>query len=221
MDAIAVCIAIVAATAVLVNALTLQHVRHPAPLFAEPAKDSGHDKIQQLAERSKIAVAPAPATNVTPVPAPRPEAAAVRAKGGIVLDIQRALAERGYYDGVADGVLGPRTQQAIRDFEQSQKMKPTGEPNEALLARILRARPRGEVTGSVPAATSEPSTKVLAVQRVLSRLGYGPVKFSGTPDAATRGAIERFEKDRGLTRTGEIGERLIAELAVVTGSPVE
>jgi peptidoglycan hydrolase-like protein with peptidoglycan-binding domain len=117
-------------------------------------------------------------------------------------------------------VLGPRTQQAIRDFEQAQKIKPTGEPNEALLARILRARARGDVTGSIPAAPN-PSTKVLAVQRVLARLGYGPVKYNGVSDAATKNAIERFERDRGLTKTGEIGDRLFKELATVTGAPVE
>jgi peptidoglycan hydrolase-like protein with peptidoglycan-binding domain len=62
---------------------------------------------------------------------------------------------------------------------------------------------------------------VLAVQRTLARLGYGPVKFSGVPDGATRAAIEQFERDRGLARSGEIGERLFSELAAVTGSPIQ
>jgi hypothetical protein len=47
------------------------------------------------------------------------------------------------------------------------------------------------------------------------------VKLSGVPDAATRSAIGQFERDRGLSRTGEVSERLLAELATVTGTPVE
>jgi peptidoglycan hydrolase-like protein with peptidoglycan-binding domain len=138
-----------------------------------------------------------------------------------VLDIQRALAERGYYDGEVDGLPGPRTHQAIREFEAAQGLKVTGETSEALLAHVLRARARGDVTGSIAPAEPRPSTRVLAVQRVLARLGYGPVKLSGLPDPATRAAIERFQRDRGLDKSGEIGDGLISELATVTGAPVE
>lgn len=231
LDALAVAVALVAVSAVLVNALLLQKTRHPAPLFAERTVELPRDKLQALLERPSIAGSPPPAsapassasgeiTGQTPVPAPRPEVAVVRAKSGLLLDIQRALAARGYYDGVPDGLPGPRTQQAIRAFEQAHGMKPTGEATEGLLARVLRARARGEVTGSLPAAP-RPSTEVLAVQRVLSRLGYGPLSYNGLADKATKSAIERFERDRGLARTGKINERLLHELAAVTGAPVE
>jgi peptidoglycan hydrolase-like protein with peptidoglycan-binding domain len=217
-DAMAIVFAGVAAAAVLVNALWLQHVPHPAPLFAEAPKAAAN---RQTAVKLSVPAAPAPASNATPVPPPRPETASIRAKAGLVLDIQRALAERGYYDGEVDGLPGPRTQQAIREFETAQGLKVTGETSEALLARVLNARARGDVTGSIAPAEPRPSTRVLAVQRVLARLGYGPVKLSGLPDPATRDAIERFERDRGLGKTGEIGDKLISELATVTGSPVE
>ncbi|HEX5778382.1 MAG TPA: peptidoglycan-binding protein [Xanthobacteraceae bacterium] len=221
LDALAVAVALTASGAVIVNALMLQRAPHPAPLFAEapPAK------VQPVALRPQ-ALAPAPAIAAAPTPAPRPAAAAPAApatKPGLVLDLQRALAERNYYDGVPDGLLGPRTQQAIRNFEQANGLKQTGEPSEALLARVLQARARSEVTGSIPAAkpAPSPSARVFAVQRTLARLGYGPVKYTGLPDAETKSAIERFERDRGLGKTGEIGERLLKELAAVTGAPVE
>lgn len=218
LDAVAIAIAIFAVSAVLSNALLLQRERHPAPLFAEPAQDSVHQRMQQAAVRPSAPPAD-PVSATAPVPAPRPEAA-VRGKPGLVLDIQKALAERGYYDGVADGLMGPRTQQAIREFEEAQGLKPTGEVSEALLARVLNARARGEITGSIPAAP-RPSTKVLAVQRVLARLGYGPVDYSGLEDESTKRAIERFERDRGMMKTGTIGAPLLDELAAVTGAPVE
>jgi peptidoglycan hydrolase-like protein with peptidoglycan-binding domain len=135
--------------------------------------------------------------------------------------MQRELAQLGLYDGPTDGLLGPRTEQAIREFEKSQGLKISGEPSPTLLDVMRRARPKPETTGSIGPADARPSTRVLAVQRVLARLGYGPVKLSGVPDAATRSAIGQFERDRGLSRTGEVSERLLAELATVTGTPVE
>ncbi len=220
LDALAVLVAFTASGAVIVNALMLQRAPHPAPLFAEapPAK------LQPVALRPQAAV-PAPAVTA-PTPAPRPAAAAPAApaaKPGLVFDLQRALAERNYYDGVPDGLLGPRTQQAIRNFEQANGFKQTGEPSEALLARVLQARARNDVTGSIPAvkAAPSPSARVFAVQRTLARLGYGPIKYTGLHDAETKSAIERFERDRGLGKTGEIGDKLLKELAAVTGAPVE
>lgn len=218
LDAIAVALAGAVTAAVIANALFLQPVPHPAPLFADAPKPAAPIQRQQIAVRP---AAPAPVANATPVPPQRPETASIRAKPGLVLDLQQSLAERGYYDGAVDGLLGPRTQQAIREFEQAHGLKVTGEPSEALLARVLQARARGDVTGSIAPEKPRPSTRVLAVQRVLARLGYGPVKLSGLPDAATRKAIERFERDRGLTKSGEIDDRLLKELAAVTGAPVE
>jgi peptidoglycan hydrolase-like protein with peptidoglycan-binding domain len=226
LDALAVLVAFTASGAVIVNALMLQRAPHPAPLFAEtpPAK------VQPVALRPQAAT-PAPAIAAAPTPTARPAAVApapavTAAKPGLVLDLQRALAERNYYDGAPDGLPGPRTQQAIRNFEQANGMKPTGEPTEALLARILQSRGRSDVTGSIPAAATpapapSPSARVFAVQRTLAKLGYGPVKYTGLTDPETKSAIERFERDRGLTKSGEIGDRLVKELAAVTGAPVE
>lgn len=218
-DTLAVIAAAAAVAAVLANALFLQPVPHPAPLFADETRRASVKP--QVAGKRTLPAAPAPPANAAPVPPQRPDTAGVRGRSELVLDIQRALAQRGYYDGAVDGLPGPRTNQAIRDFEQAQGLKVTGEPHEALLAHIFKARARKETTGTLQPAEPRPSTRVLAVQRVLARLGYGPVNFSGLPDPATRGAIEQFERDRGLSKSGEIGDRLLAELAKVTGAPVE
>jgi peptidoglycan hydrolase-like protein with peptidoglycan-binding domain len=221
MDTIAIAVAACATAAVLVNALVLQQrLQQPASVSGEQSK-AASEKRQQATAKRTVPAAPAPAINA-PFPPQRPDTAP-RTRSDLVLDIQRELAQRGYYDGTVDGMSGARTAQAIRDFEQAQGLKPTGEPSEALLARVLQARARREITGSVPARAAEPrpSTRVLAVQRVLARLGYGPLKLTGLPDPATRTAVEQFERDRGMPRTGEIGEKVVSELAVVTGTPVE
>lgn len=222
-DTLAVIAAATAVAFVIANALFLQPVPHPAPLFGEEPRPAPVPAKPVAAKKSvPAAPAPAPVVNTTPVPQPRPDTAAVRSRTDLILDIQRELANRGYYDGTVDGVPGPRTSQAIRDFEQAQGMKQTGEPSDTLLAHIFKARSRKkDPTGSVAPEPARASTRVLAVQRVLARLGYGPVKLTGLADPATRAAIEQFERDRGITKSGEINDRLVAELAKVTGAPVE
>jgi peptidoglycan hydrolase-like protein with peptidoglycan-binding domain len=214
-DAIAAAFAVAAVVAVLVNALALQRSPHPKPTQFAP-------ETSQPGTISKRTVPAASAPVAAPVPPQRPEITAGRSRTDLVLDIQRELAQRGYYDGAVDGLLGPRTDQAIRDFEQAQGLRIIGEPSDALLGQIRKARAKSEITGSLrPSGESPGSSRVLTVQRVLARLGYGPVRLNGISDLATRASIERFEHDRNLPVSGEITDRLIRELAAVTGAPLE
>jgi peptidoglycan hydrolase-like protein with peptidoglycan-binding domain len=252
-DVIAATLAACATVAVLVNALWLQPVAKPASVLSDIQKPQAAPR--QAAAKRTVPAAPAPpivAIPTPPQPVQRPETATVRPRSDLVASMQRELTQLGLYEGAADGMLGPRTDQAIREFEKSQGLRITGEPTATLLDMMRRARPKTGTTGSVvkdakpdpiasiakndagldttgsiaksePTAKAEarPSSRILAVQRVLARLGYGPVKLSGLPDSATRTSIEQFERDRGLKRTGEVNDRLVAELAVVTGTPVE
>ena len=51
--------------------------------------------------------------------------------------------------------------------------------------------------------------------------GYGQIKPTGNFDAATRAAIEKFERDRKLPVTGQISDRFVRELSTMTGRPLE
>jgi peptidoglycan hydrolase-like protein with peptidoglycan-binding domain len=222
------------AMAILVNVLFLQSGSHPAPMF----------KSASLQMRAGLATG----STSTAVPRPRPiDSAALpaatkfappstpRAPGEIINDMQRELARRGYYDGVIDGLYGPRTDAAIRDFEQAAALKPSTEPNEALLLAILRApsklakgstaipsgaRPMPAPSDSVVERAAA-SKRVIALQRALAEYGYGQIKASGTVDAETQAAIEKFERERKLPITGQPSDRLVRELAAITGRPLE
>lgn len=76
-----------------------------------------------------------------------------------------------------------------------------------------RNDPIGELLGS--------SSRVAAVQRVLSEYGYGQIKPSGILDEATSAAIGKFERDHKLPITGLLSERLMSELAGVSGHPLD
>jgi peptidoglycan hydrolase-like protein with peptidoglycan-binding domain len=222
-DAVGFIVAALAIVAIVVNGLLLQAGPHPAPMFKDivatvPArKDGGQDVI---------------------LPRMRPREASARSEAGrptpeIVADIQRELARRGYYDGVVDGRYGPRTDAAIRDFEQAAGMKPGTEPTEALLTAIRQSktRPARTPSGLRPsvqqvrldpiAEVLSPSKRIVAVQRALAEFGYGQLKPTGEIDADTKSAIERFERDRRLPITGQISSRLTRELSAVTGRPLD
>lgn len=59
--------------------------------------------------------------------APRPVVVGREVGGGVVVDVQRSLARKGYYRGVIDGDMGPRTRAAIREWQADCRMPVTGE----------------------------------------------------------------------------------------------
>lgn len=61
-------------------------------------------------------------------------------RNGLVAEAQRLLAGLGYKPGPADGIAGPRTIAAIREFEKRLGLRATGQLNQALLAKMAFAR---------------------------------------------------------------------------------
>jgi peptidoglycan hydrolase-like protein with peptidoglycan-binding domain len=233
-DAVGFLVVAFATVAILTNVLFMQKGSHPAPMFKGV-----------LSPVKPVAVAESPpAAAVRPRPAEQPAApaqakpaAGPRTPGEIINDIQRELARRGYYEGTVDGLYGPRTDGAIRDFEQAAGLKPSTEPNEALLQAVVRAparlvkatttgatsapRPPLPVRNDVAAERPAPSRRVIALQRALAEYGYGQIKPSGIIDAETTAAIEKFERERKLPITGQASDRVVRELAAMTGRPLE
>jgi len=128
-DSLAVTAAGGAVIAILVNALFMQSGPHPAPIFANKPVPV-------------VAPQPDPLASIMPHRRPaasKPEtAASTRPRSDTMMEIQRELTRRGFYDGPADGVYGPKTDAAIRDFEQAAGLRASAEPGEPLLAAIVR-----------------------------------------------------------------------------------
>ena len=228
-DAAAFAVAVLATVAIVVNGVLLQSGPHPAPMFK--------DAIAAITAAPKQTPKDGTKDTATTLPRPRPPEATAKVEARptpeIIADIQRELIRRGYYDGVVDGRYGPRTDAAVRDFEQASGLKASTEPSETLLAAIKRstAKPAKAPSGMRPApvqqvrlepnADASSSKRVLAMQRALAEYGYGQIKPSGVVDADTKAAIERFERERRLPVTGQVSERVARELASVTGRPLE
>jgi len=202
-DTVALAIATAAALAIVVNAVAFQ--------------ESPRSTLDSLLSRDASA----------PNPQPRPADAPARNVSDLIQNIQRELSTRGYYNGAVDGVRGPRMDQAIRDFQRG-KGQNTLEPSDELLNQIKRTPVKGDVTkgditGSIntPVEGERKSLRILSLQRALSRLGYGPVRMSGTFGPDTKDAIERFERDWLMPVTGLMSENLFTKLAAVNGAPID
>jgi peptidoglycan hydrolase-like protein with peptidoglycan-binding domain len=207
-DLLAAFVAVAAMLLVFVNALGLQKVSNAARISP------------QITQKSAAPAAASPA--VAPLPQPRPDPGNSRGRTDLLRDVQQELASRGYYDGAIDGAAGSRINQAIRDFEFTQRLRVTGEASEILLGQIRKAGDKSDITGSIkPASPAMGNAKILSAQRLLARYGYGPIRMNGAADKETHDAIERFERDRNLPPTGEVSERLMRELAAYSGGTLD
>jgi peptidoglycan hydrolase-like protein with peptidoglycan-binding domain len=216
-ETVGIMMAAMATLAICVNALFLQHGPHPAPIFT--TRPAANRQAPRIIPESRLA------PRLTPIPAPAP-----RTQAQVTGDIQRELSRRGFYGGAVDGIWGAKTDAAARDFIHATGMKINAEASGALLHVIVNSNAKaqsGRVILSEPArsdpiaALIAPTKQVLAIQRALADFGYGQIKPTGVYDAQTQGAIEKFERDRRLPVTGQISDRLVRELAAMTGRPLE
>lgn len=83
----------------------------------------------------------------------------------LAVAVQQALIQRGLYDGVPDGMIGPRTAAAILSFQQKSGLPQTGEVSEDLLkalaadgslARQASASPAKPVAVTTPEVEEDP-----------------------------------------------------------------
>jgi hypothetical protein len=115
---------------------------------------------------------------------------------------QRALAQRGYNPGVADGQMGAKTRAAIQRFQKKQGIMVDGKPSPALLALLN--------------ATENPPGVQLA-QTSLKVLGYDPGPVDGQMGQKTANAIRAYQTACGLPSNGVLNAELLCQLASAAG----
>lgn len=214
--------------AVVANALLMQTGKHPAPMFRSvnsasaefpmpPQRPGAHPAAKNAA------FAPTPMNAAKPAPIERVAAAPAAGEPGeaLLLEIQRELGKRGYYKGDPDGKTGPRTTQAIRDFQFAQRVAVDGKPSEALLQSVLATKVtmKDELLDLVR-KTSQPEPAkgpVVDIQRALNKAGYGPLDEDGHMGPSTKQALARFEADKKLPPRGEPKGPVLHLLASATG----
>jgi peptidoglycan hydrolase-like protein with peptidoglycan-binding domain len=152
-----------------------------------------------------------------------------------IVEMQRALISRNLYQGPADGVWGPKTESAVRNFQTQKGIEATGEPNEPTARALgldMGSMDRQTVSGTdapAPAGTapaiSQPkiedaSTNVklesLSVEQArelqqrLQLLGYYRGTVDGKVGEGTRVALQHyFQRQAELARQGVISNATI------------
>ena len=190
-DMVAGLLAVAAVCAIITNALFLQAGRHPSPMFGS------------------VVTLPAPAV-VSPLPRPRPvELAAkpVEPEPAELKTVEIKSADLKSAD--------PKAADAMTNLV----VKSIGAP---VVAPPSVARPPAPIpTVSREAAQAAGARRVAAVQRALTQYGYGQLKPTGAVGADTQAAISKFEHARKLPVTGQMSDRLVRELAVMIGHPID
>lgn len=222
---------------VAANALWYQPGHHPSPIFStrdvsdfnalagitrhpqvepDPA-DVTSFKIERATEASaegNLAAAPGDKPAAAPQSAAatsaQPSAADAPAENAaLVVSVQNELARRGLYDGLADGVIGPRTEAAITLFQKSIGVEANGLVGPELLAALKADR---SVTAAVPKSrppedlsASAADPVAAAIRNASKVVATAPASRNPTPPAlpvALRGtaadAALIMEIQRGL-----------------------
>ncbi len=165
------------------------------------------------------AASPAPTDSFLPA---IPPTARPGDTGPAVVQLQQALAAKGYYQGNTDGKYGPRTVAAVSAFQLANGLKADGVAGAqtwmALLATspVVVPSPPVDVPVVTPTARTlrlnDTGADVVELQRLLAYLGY----LSGTADGkygpATQAAVREFQARNGLGADGNAGPNTWATL---------
>ncbi|SOE17492.1 peptidoglycan hydrolase-like protein with peptidoglycan-binding domain [Hoeflea halophila] len=172
---------------VATNALWHQPGQHPAPILkTRDVASAGSARVRTPSDTMSPLIKGAPTRIVTtyriersdetptasiPVPNPpapaapavTPEVSATPASDRVLTRIQTVLAEKGLYSGEIDGLMGPKSEAAIRAWERNNGYTETGEPSASLLsimeqagAQTRQAAAPAEIASSQPVARPAP-----------------------------------------------------------------
>jgi peptidoglycan hydrolase-like protein with peptidoglycan-binding domain len=134
-------------------------------------------------------------------------------------EVQRLLNARGYDAGPEDGVLGPKSHDAIRTFQADAGLPLTGEISATLIDR-LQAGTTAAAPATPPAAGRDAAEGLVgAIKAELHRLGYDTGPASGFMTMATRYAIVGYQQDAGFAVTGRPSPALLQSLRADESQP--
>lgn len=127
------------------NALYLQEVRHPAPMFSSVAAAPVSELVAPPPVRPVLATPTEETVQPVAVPVPasaqvsQPESAQTLIGNADIAAMQEKLKQLGLFDGTVDGYYGPKTADAIRAFEQRHGLPRTGAASPQVIEAVRSA----------------------------------------------------------------------------------
>lgn len=136
--------------------------------------------------------------------------------GESIAELQRHLADLGYFNGEITGNYGPQTQEAIVRFQQDMGLAADGIIGPETARALFQGAPGGEFGAGEPPYRDAGETRigvqiddsgdqVAELQQRLADLGYYSGEISGVFDYPTEAAVMQFQRDNGLETDGVVG----------------
>ena len=152
--------------------------------------------------------------------------------GNDVYAMQQRLIELRYLTGVADGVFGQETQDALIAFQKNNSITADGKAGPATLRKLAgsakaatRTTPTPAPSGVVTLREGDTGENVYLLQARLFELGYYTGRIDGRYTEETTAAVARFQLANGLTADGIAGKgtqsKLTSGMAIPAGEEGE
>jgi N-acetylmuramoyl-L-alanine amidase len=137
-----------------------------------------------------------------------------KSRGEQVSDIQRRLMKLGYDLGITgpDGVFGPKTEEAIRDFQRKHTLPENGCVDDLTWKKLVE---ESYELGERLLYLHHPFFRgrdVRDLQRLLQSLGFNPGILDGIFGPKTEKAVKEFQRSTGLIVDGIVGLKTLEEL---------
>lgn len=127
-----------------------------------------------------------------------------------VAGLQVALYRHGQYTGAIDGIAGPQTKRAIRDFQRSAGLEPDGVAGRQ--TRVALGRYGRPLFGVRTLKRGMVGFDVSVLQFLLAKHGFPPRRLNSNFGPVTEQLVRSFQKKVGLPVDGVVGKRTRAAL---------
>jgi peptidoglycan hydrolase-like protein with peptidoglycan-binding domain len=129
-----------------------------------------------------------------------------------VMNLQKLLADRGFYNGAVDGIMGSQTRSAIIAAQKAYNLTTDGVAGPQTLAALESDGAKAVITTVSATTTSTKSAEVSSLQELLSKRGFYNGAVDGIMGPQTRSAIVAAQKNYGLVTDGIAGTQTLAAL---------
>ncbi len=129
-----------------------------------------------------------------------------------VMNLQKLLADRGFYNGAVDGIMGSQTRSAIVAAQKAYNLTTDGVAGPQTLAALESDGAKAATTTISSTTTSTKSEQVSSLQELLSKRGFYNGAVDGIMGPQTRTAIVAAQKNYGLVTDGIAGNQTLTAL---------
>ena len=155
-------------------------------------------------------------------------------RGDKVTQLQKALAEAGYYRGSLTGFYGKLTEAAVAQFQQDKGLTADGIAGTETLAALQDGstpdstadrdrdpnfKASSPDSAALPLSKGDRGTEVTRLQQQLHAAGYYDGPVTGFYGELTQAAVSRFQQEKALVADGVVGSKTLARLQEAANQP--